>query len=442
MGDSQRTRCSGDRSNDFSRMAIIGYILAFLLICGTYVVYYVCPGGGHTYISVDGRNNYVHMFDSVHILTSAWPPAPYGTRVLQPFLALIVSALAHVSKFGAYKITVPIELAASLLLLGRIIRRRNRSHVWLISILVGIGLPLAVFYGSSDVQVDPLLLLMSCAVLDALDVGQIGWGLVFACLGVLTKEYGIFLGLAWGAYAARRHVRYAILIGLSAVVIPILVTFLALPRATAGLFAHSSRHSAGTFLFLLTYPIRSFEDAGPTVWLTQSYKSAWFVLWPAIVLAAAFAFSIARGRGEVSGKRIAQGQAVPSTTDGSQPEAVRRSSVNLQTDCIVFGWVALSTPLLLLGGWERSFLLLFPFAIAVCSWHPLSRDRLFAALIGIGGASIALERPLGSIDAPHHHPLQSLFIVVNFAATLALLIRAIQVRARRDTLRGRDPESN
>jgi hypothetical protein len=60
---------------------------------------------------------------------------------------------------------------------------------------------------------------------------------------------------------------------------------------------------------------------------------------------------------------------------------------------IVFTVMLFGLPVLLLGDWGRSLLIIVPFASAVATRHEITGNRRFVALIAIGGVSTAMARP-------------------------------------------------
>src|SRR5262249_27600306 len=129
---------------------------------------------------------------------------PFNTRIVTPLLARLIASVAGLSPSAAFQVLTPITLLASLLLLSEAIRKRGGSATWQAGVLLAFGCSLAVTFGYTPVLADPMLLLLVCLTIAALDAGHLAVALSLACLAALTKEYGVVLGLVWSSHAYRR----------------------------------------------------------------------------------------------------------------------------------------------------------------------------------------------------------------------------------------------
>lgn len=191
-----------DRHEHLCRVALVA---SFLTLVAVYSFHFFAQDG-HSYVSPDGRE-YLAMVNGELART------PINTRILQPYLALSLSLILGAEPAVGFRILTPIELVASVLTILFLLRRRGATIAWQIATLLAIGSGLAVTYGHMPVLVDPLLILLSCLTLAALDHNRIVLALVCALLAALTKENGVLLGFVWGIYAFRRGYKRAALAG-------------------------------------------------------------------------------------------------------------------------------------------------------------------------------------------------------------------------------------
>ncbi len=332
------------------------FSFALLLSIGLYAFQFLYEGG-HEYVSPDGES-YLAMATGTPV------PAPYSHRILKPSLASLASSLSGLSPADVFRILTPLELLASLLTMLALLQRRKSPQAWQWAVLVAFGTALAASFGHAPVLVDPMVLLLSCLFIVALDRDYLLLGLVLSCMAALTKEYGALLGFAWAAYVYRRGLTRLALPG---AFLPVLLFFL----ATKAQWQAASPHSAGLFELMrgsAAYELQLLKSSHlPKV----LYIWSWAVLWPVLLLAVMCLIARLRTPGSMDAEHVA-------------------SSVML-----------LAAPFLLIGDWDRSLLIVVPFACIAATAHPLTGDTQFTALLSIGGLCTALGRPLyTSLPAP------------------------------------------
>ncbi|MBI3650462.1 MAG: hypothetical protein HY231_05375 [Acidobacteria bacterium] len=69
-------------------------------------------------------------------------------------------------------------------------------------------------------------------------------------------------------------------------------------------------------------------------------------------------------------------------------------------DQIDFAFILLGVPLLMLGDWNRSLILLVPFACTASLSHPLTKDSSLSLLMIIGGITTSLNTYAFSVSQP------------------------------------------
>src|SRR5439155_1748900 len=126
---------------------------------------------------------------------------------------------------------------------------------------------------------DSLLLLLACMMILALDREQHALALAVACLAALTKEFGVFLGLAWGVYAYSRGRRLSAFAGAC---VPLLTLGIAM-HVYPGAVASDSRSSWELLKGAVFYKLQLL---GSPYGAKIVYLGLWSALWPVLLLAA------------------------------------------------------------------------------------------------------------------------------------------------------------
>src|SRR6185295_15267685 len=164
-------------------------------------------GGGYERLLTDSQA-YLYIAQGGHI------GAPYSVRLFGPFAAFAISWVSGISAVAAFHLLTPLALIGSLILLGRLISRRGGSVEFQAAVLLALGCALAATFGYIPVMVDPLLLVLTCLTLVALESDYLIAAIACATLAALTKEYGLFLSLVVFLVAYRNGRRKLALIGI------------------------------------------------------------------------------------------------------------------------------------------------------------------------------------------------------------------------------------
>ena len=196
------TRCQVSSSSNAKTPARSLTLLPLLaiLICGALRPAHFLFGGGREHLILDSW---------AYLGISNGQPAtvPFNTRILGPGVAALVAAVSGLSTSAVFKVLTPVALLTSLLAIRSMIARRGGSPEWQAAVLVAFGSSLAVTFGFTPVLVDPILLMLICLTLAALDSGRLVLAVGLACAATLTKEYGVLLGLVCSFSAYKRGSR-------------------------------------------------------------------------------------------------------------------------------------------------------------------------------------------------------------------------------------------
>jgi hypothetical protein len=267
--------------------------------------------------------------------------------------------------------------------------KRGGSPEWQAAVLVAFGSSLAVTFGFTPVLVDPILLMLICLTLAALDCRRLVVAVGLACAATLSKEYGVLLGLVCAFHAYRRGSwRLATL----ALLLPAasLLTVLLLRQSGEGIGFGTWPSYSSHLLF--DYQLSVLRLRGPADYSKLLYMGAWCGVWPVLVIAAYSFFSRLIAKRELSANEVG------------------------------FGVVLATLPILLLADWSRSLMVLVPFACIVATSNPLSRDRWFALLLAIGGLATSLARPFHGDPVPPH--------ILTLSMTIISVIASLLIAAR------------
>lgn len=349
---------------------------AFICVSALYLTQYFW-NGGRSYVSPDGVQ-YVELAEGRTI------GPPMNNRIFKPKFASFVASCLSIDPVDAFRLLTPIEFLGSLIAITYLIRRFGGTLIWQVSIILAVGFPLAVLFGHTPILVDTMLLLLASLCLVALECNHLVLAMALACLASLTKEYGILLGLPWMVYSYRRGGKLSLLAG----PFPALILFIN-TRLHSDSVGTGAGGLLGFFQGAINYMKALFqaEYAYKTVYIWM-----WTALWP--LLLAAFLSLLARFK-----------------------EKVSYSSIELS-----FAAMIIASPLLLIGDWDRSLLIIAPFTCAAVSGRHISKDRQFACLVAVGGMATALANPFFSFGAPDKL-IKPILIIVSFMASIALLLR-------------------
>ncbi|HEY3136747.1 MAG TPA: hypothetical protein VGL29_12025 [Blastocatellia bacterium] len=293
---------------------------------------------------------------------------PFSTRVLTPAIASATATVTGLSTFQAFHLLTPAALLTSLILLALIVRRHNGSPEWQAGVLLAFGCSAAVTYGYTPVMVDPLLLLISCLTVLALDSGYVAAAVALAILAAVTKEYGLTLGLATCAVAYRRGRRALAFAGIVLPAAALLITSFSTSGSSAFGFSGWQKFVSSMF----GYHLSLFRLRGASDYPKILYMWLWSMPWPVLILAvAAIVFAL-------------------------------QNRIRLKYLEVAFLILLILFPVLLLGDWGRTLLIIAPFVFVIATSHPLARNPHFILLLAIGGLSTALARPFHAETAPPH----------------------------------------
>ena len=355
-------------------------LLALCCAAALFVIHFL-PGDGHRNIISDSHA-YIAMSEGHPV------GVPFSTRLLQPLLAASVASLTGLPNTASFQLLTAVEILLSLLLLISVLRFRGATPLWQAALLIAFGCSLAVTFAYVPVMVDPLLLLLACLTLAALDRNYLLLALGFACLAALTKEYGVVLGLIWGLHAYRKGHRGLACAGALLPFLMLLGARLLMPVGATGGFSGWQ----GFIQAMFGYHLSLLTFRGTFDYFKIQYMFSWSVIWPVLLLSSSIVLYRLRKR---------------------------RS---LTIDQLSFAVALTCLPVLLLGDWGRAFLIFIPFTLAVAPAHPLAKDKQFALALIIGGMSTALARPFhGSVKPPYG--FTNLMIGISIATSIVFLMR-------------------
>lgn len=344
----------------------------------------------HFFLGDGGSHRILDSWAYLQLSSGQPVGVPFNTRIATPAFVALVSAATGLSPPTAFELLTPAALLASLLVLGRCIQRRGGTTQWQAAVLLAFGCSLAATFGYTPILVDPTFLLLACLTIAALDGGHFGVALALACLATLTKEYGVLLGLVWLFHAYREGPRKLACLGLLLPAATLAIVVLSRQSDSAAGF-----HSWPAFASHLTleYQLSVFRLRGPIDYAKLLYMWSWCALWPAVLVSV---FSLL-------------------------PRLTKQRRIS--SDEVGLAVLLTSLPVLLLGDWSRSLIILVPFACIAATAHPLARDRYFIVLLATGGLTTALARPFHS-EPP---PPQSLTLIMTIISVLSSLLIGVRL---------------
>ena len=315
---------------------------------------------------------------------------PFDVRILVPWLAAQISGVSGLSISAAYNLLTSLSLLGSLLILKRLLNKRGTSWQWQTAVLLAFGCSLAVTFGYTPILVDPFLLLVTCLTIVTLDAGKLIPALALTCIAVLTKEFGLFLGLVWAFYAYRSGFRKLAWAGLVVPIATLLILLFVRHSEAPGPFIGWRPYA---YHYLFDYQLSVLRLRGMTSYVKLLYMGAWCGVWPTFLVA----------------------------TMCIRDRSMRLAAIDVYRIGSVV--LVLCLPLLLLGDWSRNLIVLVPFASVVAATHPLARDRYFVWLVAIGGLATALARPFHGDS-----PIPQLIVVgVTIVSAISSFLIAIRI---------------
>lgn len=313
---------------------------------------------------------------------------PFNTRILASAWAALFSATTGLSTSTAFNLLTPVSLLGSALVLQRIILKRNGTNYWQAAVTIAFASSLAVTFGYTPVLLDPLLLLFVCLTIAALDAGHFAFALCMVVAATLTKEYGVVLGVVWAFHAYRRGLKIAAWFGL---ILPALALLILVFTRQSDSAIGMPTWPGWVSHLVFEYHLSVFRLRGPADYSKLVYLWSWCAVWPILIIG-------------ISGFFYRHARWSKITTD--------QGSLAIMLSTL---------PILLLGDWIRSLIVLVPFACIVATAHPLARDRRFAFLLALGGLSTALARPFHGATPPPY-VLTVLMTIVSAACSLGIVL--------------------
>jgi hypothetical protein len=306
--------------------------------------------GGSEHPGPDGRN-YIAAAQGQPVIR------PFNSRVLAPLAAASVARVTRLTVAGAFILLTVASLFGALVMLAHLLARAGAPARYQACIILAFGAGMAVLFGHSPVLVDPEVLFFSCLTLIALDRGMVVLALAGVCLAALTKEHGIALVLPWAVETFRKS-GWRPLVG-ALIPVLLLVSVTLLPALPNPFYTDTAKYQ----MTLLSY-------LGPSIYLKTIYIWAWVAMWPVLLVSALELFA-----------RI------------KKPSSLRHPQ-------IWYGAMMVAVPVLLMGDWDRAFMLLVPLACLACAASSFAADRYRCILLALGGFATALARPYYTVTAP------------------------------------------
>jgi hypothetical protein len=307
---------------------------------------------------------------------------PFHSRVLAPFAASVVAKVTGLSLETAFHFLTITSLLVSLLMLGILLARAGAPSRYQAGIILAFGSGMAIVFGHTPILVDPEILILTCLTLLALDRGLLGLALVGVCLAALTKDYGVALVLPWATEAFRKG-RWRLLVGALAPVIVVVMTTMrpALPNPY--------------YSYAAKYQVSLLRDLGPLVYVKTVYTWLWVAMWPVLV-----------------------GSSLDLLVN------IRRLSC-LSRAQVWYGAMLVSVPVLLVSDWDRTFMLLVPFACLAGAGSETATGISRCVLVAVGGLATALARPYYTENTPPRALMLGLIVISAVASVLIVLDLAI-----------------
>jgi hypothetical protein len=317
--------------------------IALSLIAGVFAYQFFLQDGRH-YVSPDGEWYLASARGEIAV-------EPFSLRIIGPLLISVLTTLTGLSPQAAFQLVTFASVIGSLLLLLKILRTHGAPFSYQLAILMAFGSGLAALFGHMPVLVDPLLLLFTCLFLFAVDRKGIAVGLMFVCLATLTKEYAVFLTLAWLVRAFRQIGWRAVPISLVPVALLIAARAL-IPSLPNDYFSIGALNYQESLI------------SNPWTYFKTIYIWAWVALWPVGLLSVLGIVATIRQRSRLSIDQI---------------------------QCCA---MLLAVPVLMISDWDRTFVILVPFfCLAAASSARLVHKLRFSMLLCLGAFATALARP-------------------------------------------------
>jgi hypothetical protein len=369
---------------------------AFTLLAALFTYYFLWQAGYYT-VTVDGQR-YLAAAQGLAV------ELPYNTRIAAPLLAAALARISGLSVQAALQAIGTASLIGALAFLAWLLLRRGAALGYVLALAVGWGSGLAIFYGAHPVLVDSLLLLATCAFNAALARDRLALALGCVCVAALTKEYGLLLAIPWAVAAWRtggwRRAAWAFLPAL------LLAGVVAAWPAAPGIYGTYGVFIERQLLFQAIWLSPGVLRTSLRLW----YLSAWGAAWP-LLLFSMTALAI---------------------------RLYRRAPLRQDERTYLAALPAL--PVLLAADWDRTFLLLIPFAAQAAAAQPFARGRVFQSAFALGGLCTALWRQIELsryLGPTPLDPLRPALIALSGGAAAVLLclwmLTALRMRhARKD----------
>lgn len=354
--------------------------LALVLVSSIYFYQFYFQGG-QSHLNPDGEHYLAYARGEI-------VERPFNTRMVGPAIAFLIAEAIGVSLPVAYHLITLIGFLGSLILLIILLDRHCAPVAYQVAVVISFGAGTAVLLGHAPVLVDALLLLFTCLTIIARARYLFGLGIV--CLAALTKEYGVFLALPWVIQAYRRKgMLYAAGVLLPFILLVSAVLFL--PGLQYD--QHGSLGKQGFLVSQFKYQLTQFKELGALVYGKTLYIWAWVALWPVVLISA---FSVIN-------------------------KIIKRRSLPIEQ--AQYGILLITLPVLLSGDWDRSLLVLTPFAIIAVSRLSITQNTVFCFLLGTGGLATALARPYYTETiVPRTFTISMIAVSVTASSLLAFFI--------------------
>jgi hypothetical protein len=329
--------------------------LAFILLAGLFLYHFFLQGG-QTAISPDG-SRYLAMARGETV------DLPFNTRLVGPFVVSVIAYLFGVSVQTAFHLVTASSLLASLLLIIYLLASQGNSVTYQLGVLIAFGAELAVFYGFLPILVDGLLLLLTCLLIVALHKDKLALGLIIICLAALTKEYGVLLALPWAIHAYKKRARRGYLAAASLPVLLLTAAILLLP-GQPGAYQNYQDYASTQLRY------RAFWLYLDNLYnyLKLGYIQAWGAVWPVLLLSTLAIFK----------------------------KYVARRAFAIED--LYYAIMMVTVPVLLTADWNRTFMILVPFASLAAISMPIAQRMRFGVPLALGGLATALSRSYYTVN--------------------------------------------
>lgn len=362
-------------------------LMVALIVVASFYAYQFLIEGGREFLGTDSQR-YLSIANGEAVTV------PFHTRIVGPLIAVIITQITGGTLKTSFQFLMGISFFSAILLLINLLRKRGATEFYQATVVITFS-GLASVFGHESIRVDALFFLMICLVIAALDRQQHTIALAFICIATLTKEYGIFLVFPWAVQAYKAIEKY-VLIGVFLPVGLLLVANHFIPAKPQDLNE------------TIIYQIRTIRDVGLSTYSKFAYVGFWGACGPLLLLAAM------------------------GLTQNWRTQRLL-SLQNLMSDQIRFAILLISIPVLLIGDWDRTFILIIPFACIAASPLSFTRDSRYCVLIIFGAISTTLARRFNT-ETVLPQALINIMIVISVLASISILVMIIQDFQKKDKL--------